>query len=221
MRTPRLHHAAASIAVIAGIASFARAQPLETLTLTIEWDKPTIGHGETNAGKLLATVGPEIGSVTAWNSAPGTGQAATLKAFGAAIFNFMGMENGLNGKFEWTIPTEFDPGSPGEPWPTGGAKGVNTGQVGPPTNPSPNVNQTVTLLKFKWTESAGDGPYNVLFQTQLTAAKVPLDVGLPNWVAENAVKIDGQGGFTVIPTPAIGAIGIPMLFAIVRRRRQP
>ncbi len=222
MKRHRSTRTLACLVLGAGAASFAGAQPVESLTLTIEWDKPVIGPGETNTGKLLATVGPDLGTITAWNTKPGTGQAGTLKAFASAIFNFMGMENGLNGTFQWTIPAEFNISSkPGMMWPTGGAAGVNAGQFGHPANPQPNVNQTVTLLQFKWSETAGGGPYNVLFETELLSAKVYLDVGLAAWVGENAVKIDGEGGFMVIPAPSAIAFAVPLFLVAGTRRRRP
>jgi hypothetical protein len=196
------------------------AQPLEQLTFSVVWDKAVIAHGETNTGKVMATIGPGIGTITAWNTLPGKGQTGIIEAFASAIFHFKGMENGLNGTFSWTIPVEFNFSSlPGVPWPTGGAMGVNAGQFGPPTYPNPNVKQTVTILEFAWHEVAGGGPYNVLFEAEATSAKVYLDVGLNSWVGENAVKLNGEGGFSVIPAASTAWPVVAGLAVLARRRR--
>jgi hypothetical protein len=212
--------AVASAAAIADTCT--NAQPLETMTLSIEWDWPVISHGQTNTGKILATMSPKIGSTVAWNTPPGKGQPGILIAFMSASFDLQGISNALNGTLAWTIPAEFDiANKPGVPDGEGGIKGTITGQfIGNPNPFPPNTNQTVTILELEWTESAGGDSYEVNFASKMLTAKVGLDVGLSSIVGENAVKIDGQGGFNVIPAPSAIVLAPLAVAGLTRRRRR-
>ncbi len=199
----------------------AGAQPLETITLSVEWEKAVIGPGETNVGHIVATVSPQIGSMVAWNTPPGTGQPGKLIAFASVIFDLQNAGNALNGALAWTVPSEFNiANKPGTPDGNGGIKGTTAGQfVGNP-NPNPNYNQQVTVLNLSWKETSSVGAYDVLFATKLTSAKVGLDVGLPGYVGENCVKIDGQGGFLVVPGPGVWAAMLAVPCVVLGRRRR-
>ncbi len=198
----------------AAMAATARAQPLETITLSVEWEKAVIGPGETNVGHVVATVSPKIGSMVAWNTPPGTGQLGKLIGFLSSIFDLQNAGNALNGTLAWTVPSEFNVANkPGTPDGLGGINGTNAGQFLGNPNPNPNYSQQVTILNLTWKETSGVGAYDVLFATKLISAKVGLDVGLSSYVPENAVKIDGQGGFGVVPGPGVAmlAFAVPML----------
>lgn len=214
MRTMMGGVMACGLAMVAGSAV---AQPLEALTFTIEWDKAVISHGETNTGKVVATITPQIGAVTAWNTVPGTGQVGTLEAFASTIFDLLGKSNATNGALAWTVPADVNAANkPGTPGPDGGIVGTFAGQFS--SAPILNLNQAVTVLKLEWKESAGTGVYDVLFQSKMLTAKVFLDVGLSSWVGENCVKVDGQGGFSVVPGPGVMG-GLVVAFGLARRRR--
>jgi hypothetical protein len=125
----------------------ANAQPVETLTLSIVWEKPLIQFGETNTGKIYATLGPEICTLTAWNSPPGSGQLGVLKAFATTIFDFKNVQNATKGSLWWTFNPEFELQSS---WATsdgeGGFAGASPGQIGAKINPDPNIDQAVWLI---------------------------------------------------------------------------
>lgn len=224
MNRPHARRTLGSVLLIAGHASLALAQPLETLTLTIAWDKPVIAPGEANSGAIYATASPEIGSTTAWNTPPGMGQPGMVKAFASTIFDFTSLQNGAKGTLAWTRNPEFaislvDPKPDG----AGGFTSANLGQFGLPVNPSPNVNGTVKLVDLQWIAASKvpPEPLAVVYQTKAATAKIFLEVGLTAWVGESAIKIDGQGGFTVIPAPTATAIALPALLLATRRRRRP
>ncbi len=214
--------AIACLAASMGAARAAMAQPLESLTFSVEWEKAVIAPGETNTGQVLATVGPAIGATTAWNSPPGTGQLGAIKAFASTVFNLKNLQNGTNGLCYVTIPSEFNASTkPISDDGNGGFVGLNTGQIAFPANTNPNTNQTVAILNVAWKAADAPGGYEVIYATKSTSGKVFLDVGLAAWVGENAVRIDGQGGFAVIPAPPTIAIIVPWLLAIGTRRRKP
>ena len=85
------------------------------------------------------------------------------------------------------------------------------------------MDQSVTVLKIAWKAPAITDGFDVMYSTKVTAGKVFLDIGTtsPKWVGENAVKIDGQGGFTVLPAPGAGFafIGAVVALQSARRRR--
>ncbi len=223
MNPSRTLRIVASAALIAGAAPFAFAQPVESLSLTIEWAKPTILFGESNTAKVHATLGPDIGSGTKWNTPPGTGQPGVLKAFASTILDLPNLQNGQKGTLAWKMNPEFWEGVvepiPPKPDGNGGLKDFNLGQFGPPLNPTPNTNQSVWLFDLTWTADQGaTAPFMVEYATKLVTAKVYLDVGLSNWVGENAAKIDGQGGFIVIPAPSILAMAALPAMCLLQRR---
>lgn len=212
--------------VVVACAGMTFAQPVETLTFSIEWDKAVIAPGETNSGKVVATIGPELGTVTQWNSSPGTGQPGVLKALASLGLDFKNLSNGTNGSLSWKVNPDWWPGSGIPPTPDGqgGIAGIQFGQISPPLEPFPNLSAVIDVVTVKWTAAVSPMPampYEVMYGTKALWAKVFLDIGLPSgqWVGENAVKIDGQGGFTVIPSPSVFAFGVFALGVFVQRRR--
>lgn len=216
--------ALASLTWLAVGAIPSQAQPIEAITYSIEWDKPAIAPGEKNTATIWATVSPEIGAAVAWNSVPGTGQPGTLVAFALSTMDVLNVANATNGTLSWTVPSFWTMlGKPqGVPDGSGGIKNSNAGQypVGGP-NPLPDLSQVVPVLKLAWVASGSNGPYDVLFATKASLAKVYLDVNLASWVAEKTVLIDGQGGFTVTPAPSAIALAVPLLIGAGWRRRKP
>lgn len=214
-----------ALATLVGTACLHAQYPIETLTFSIEWDQPVIAPGQTNTGAIYATLGPEIGTITAWNSKPGNGEPGILMAFASTIFNFTGLQNSTEGKLAWTTASEFT--TAGIPPTSDGKEGffaASLGQFGMPVNTSPNIKQKVKLVDVSWTASLSplpSEPYEVLYATKASSAKVFLEVGLIAWVGENAVKVDGQGGFAVTPAPATLALALPLALTTRRKRRQP
>ncbi len=201
------------------LAGAALGQPLETVTISIDWDKPVIQHGETNTGKVIATVSPKIGDTVAWNTAPGTGQAATLLAFRRAILDLVGVENAANGSLEWTIPGKWNtPLEPGTLTPEGGIKDMWVMQPGGPVDPNPDTSQAPTICLLEWKETNGGEAYDVLFESKLALAQVFIDVGFAAWIGENCVKIDEKGGFSVVPGPGAWVVVFGATLALRRRR---
>ncbi len=209
---------ALAVLAVAGLAAATNAQPIETLTYSVEWDLASISSGA-NTGGVYVTITPDIGTTTAWNTKPGTGQAGKLMAFASSIMNLLNTQNGTNGALTWSVPTDVNAANlPGTDDGAGGIKLSQAGQFGPPVNPTPNTKQKVKILDLKWTLGVL-GNYDVSYATQSTSGKVFLDVGLSAWVGENAVKVDGKGGFSVTPAPAsLALLGLGGLVAGRRRR---
>jgi len=214
--------------VVVACAGGTQAQPIESITFSIEWEKPSIQFGETNTAKVFATITPDIGTQTKWNTSPGKGQAGVLKAFASSVMDWKSVQNGAKGSIALDPNPVFLPMGPIpiEPMPDGqgGFKGLPLGQVAFPLNPAPNTDQKVWLFDFHWTANLGPvptSPYVVEYTTSALSAKVFLDIGTtsPVWVGENAVKIDGQGGFTVVPAPGIVVCGLFAIGVCVQRRR--
>ncbi len=226
-RVVHISVAASCLALCVALALPGRAQSVETLTLTLKWAKSTIQFGESNTAKVHATLGPDIGSGTKWNTPPGTGQPAVLKAFASTILNLPNLQNGQKGSLDWTLNSEFSGGvvpNPPKPDGNGGLTDFNLGQFGPPTNPTPNTDQSVWLFEITWTADQGaTAPFMVEYATELLSAKVYLDIGLPSgvWVGENAVKIDAKGGFMVIPSPSTLSACMLIVLAVTKRGRRP
>jgi hypothetical protein len=210
---------ALAVLAVAGLATVSNAQPIEALSYSVEWDFASINNGGTNTGGVYATITPDIGTQTAWNTVPGKGQAGILKAFASSIIALVNNLNGLNGNIAWTVPADMNLANiPGVPDGLGGITNSQSGQFGPPTNPTPNLKQKVLILALSWTDTAG-GNYSVDYGVKSSSGKVWLDVGLAAWVGENAVRTDGKGGFNVVPAPAsLALLGLGGLIAGRRRR---
>ncbi len=221
LRIPVRSAIAAAALILAGAA---RGQyPAETITYSIEWEKTVIAPGEANTATVRATITPEIGTLCHWNSGGGgTGQPGVLKAFASTIFDFVSVSGADKGTIvEALVPTEFAIApDPITPVGTTGVK-VKAGQYAFPINPNPNVNQSVAVLSFTWLAGDAGQAYEVLYQTQAVSGKVYLDVGLAVWVGDNTVKVNGQGGFSVTPSPASWAAYVPLLLIAGQRRRKP
>lgn len=209
---------ALAVLAVAGLAAATNAQPIETITYSVEWDQASITGGS-NTGAVYATITPDIGTTTAWNTKPGTGQAGKLMAFASTIGNLVNTANGLNGTLDWTVPTDVNAANiKGTADGSGGIAGTQSGQFGPPVNPAPNTKQKVKILDLKWTLGVA-GNYSVSWDFNATSSKVFLDVGLASWVGENAAKVSGKGGFNVTPAPAsLALLGLGGLVAGRRRR---
>ncbi len=74
------HASLALVVLAAGLPISAIAQPIEQIEYSIVWDKPVLIPGEVQTGHVWLKVAPDIGSAVQWNTAPGTGQSATLMA---------------------------------------------------------------------------------------------------------------------------------------------
>ncbi len=200
-------------------AGLATAQPIETMTYDVVWDLAQIEPGQTNKGQVLVTIFPDIGSKVAWNTAPGTGQPATLMAIAISFFDLLGEGLAGTGTLEWTVPSDVNAyNTPGVAGPNGGITGVKTGQTCC-ANPFPNTKQVVTLLDLAWTAPM-DGPLGqVAYTTSVSQGKVYIDVGLAAWVGETCVLNNGDGGFLVVPAPGIATlVGAASLGAWQRKR---
>lgn len=193
-----------------------------TMSYSITWDKPTIENGQTNTGAVWVTIAPGIGSSVQWTTPPGKGQPGTIEAFASSVFDTMNLLNGSNGQLSWTVPTEFNvAGLPGTPDGNGGISGTSAGQLsgGGGINPNPNVSNPVKLLNLQWKAEAA-GAYDVNYGLKSLTGKMFLNIGISNWVGHNATfRVDGQGGFSVIPVPsAAAAFGFGVLI-LGRRTR--
>lgn len=206
-----------SMLAVLGLAVGGSAQPIETITYSIEWDSASVLTEAT--GSVYATITPDLETTTAWNTKPGVGQMATLMRFGASIMDLVNVKNGSLGTLTWTVPADLNVGVPGAPDGNGGIKSSHAGQFMPPTVTMPPAIQKVKILDLKWTlNEPAPMIFQVTYATKSTSAKVWLDAGLASYVGENAVKIDGKGSFQVIPAPASTAfLGLAML--MTRRRR--
>ena len=164
----RLRVLSAAAGVCAALASVAVAQPIETIDFTVVWDKPEIGPGETNTGHVIATIGPKIGSIVAWNTPPGTGQAGKLLCFQSSTLDFVNVQNGLSGTIAWTVPSPlFNLGKLGSPDGNGGITGSKTYQ-NYFSEPSPNFGQWLSVLDLEWTANGGGGAaYEVIYETKI------------------------------------------------------
>lgn len=210
----------ACLAASAGVATIAHTQPIESLTFSVVWDKSVIAPGETNTGAVRATIWPEIGTVTAWNTYPGTGQLGKLLGFAKAKLDLHNLANALEGTLAWSIAKPLALGSLGVPDGNGGISGASMWQHWQ-TLPSPNFDQSLDLLELTWTHTgSASTPFEVKFEVESFIAKVYLDVGLSVWIDENAVKLDGQGGFSVIPAPSPLWASGPIALAVTNRRRR-
>lgn len=211
------------LASVVGIAAFAvcsNAQPIESITYSVEWDGATVLPGGSNTGAVYATITPSIGSTTQWNTPPGTGQSGILKSFASSIINLVNTKgSNIDAVLTWTVPTEFNiANKPGTSDGNNGILASQSGQFGLPSNPSPNTAQKVKILDLKWTLISAMTIQPVEYTTQAVSSKVYLDVGLAAWVGENAVKIDGVGAFSAIPSP--GALPALMVMGLAARRHR-
>jgi hypothetical protein len=207
-----------AVLAVAGIAAAANAQDT-TITYTIKWDNASINNGGTNTGAVYAEITPGIGSAVKWTTAPGKGQAGTIEAFASSVFDTLNLLNGSNGALSWTVPAALNvagiPGSANG----GGIAGTNAGQVGKTLNPNPVLDNPIKLLDLSWTDTTG-GTYDVNYGIKSASGKMFLNIGIANWVGHNATfRVDGQGGFSVVPAPAsMALLGLGGLVAARRRR---
>jgi MYXO-CTERM domain-containing protein len=209
---------ALSVLAVVGLASVANAQAIEGITYVIEWTNASISSGA-NTGAVYAILDPGVGTASAWNTPPGKGQAGTIKAFASSIFDTLSVSNGTNGTLAWAVPANMNLANiPGSSNGAGGITGSNAGQLGPPSNTAPVVDNKVKILDLTWTLNVA-GNYTVQYAVKSTSGKVYLDVGLASWVGENAVRTDKGGSFNVTPAPAsLALLGLGGL--IVGRRRR-
>lgn len=206
-----------SLVAVLGLAARGLAQPLETITYSIEWDSPSVLSVVT--GSVYASITPDLGTTTAWNTKPGVGQSATLMRFKSSILDFVNVKNGMLGTLTWTVPAELNVGVPGAPDGNGGIKSSQAGQFMPPTVPMPLPLQKVKVLELKWTlNEPSPVIFQVTFATKSSSAQVYLDAGLASYVGENAVKVDGEDSFEVIPAPRSAAL-VGLATLMTRRRR--
>ncbi len=210
------------LAVVGHASPTARAQDT-TITFSIKWEKATIGQGETNTGGVWAEITPGIGSVIKWTTPPGKGQEGKILAFASSVFDTMNLLNGTKGTLQWTVPQAWNIASlPGVHDGQGGIAGSNAGQTGGGgLNPSPVLDNPVQILSLKWTEQTG-GSYDVNYGVKSLAGGMYLGIGLiPMWVPHKATfRVDGQDGFSVIPTPGAVTVVAFGLAAAMRRRRR-
>ena len=201
----------------AALAGSALGQLTPTFTYTIEWENTPL-PGVAAKGAVYSNC-EEIGKEIQWFTPPGTGQWGTAKAFASTIFNLVNVQNAATGSLNWTLPPEFNTNSPGNSDGNGGIKGVNAGQVGFPGNPNPIVTKKLKILYLSWTTTDFSTMRFVEWTTQATSGKVFLDVGLAAWVGQNVIKVDGSGGFWVVPAPSgLALVGLAGVAAARRRR---
>ena len=207
-----------ALAAAAGMATVASAQ--EGMTFSIKWDKAQVNNGEVQTGSVWATFTPGAGSTTNWNTAPGTGQSATVKAFASSQGHLLGVLNATAGTLAWTVPSALNiANKPGTSDGNGGINGTQAGQFGPPANQNPILDNPIKILDLMWTPS----DYNaktVTYKFDGTSSKIWLDVGLQAWVGENAIITDSaNASFEVVPAPAtLALLGLGGLVAGRRRR---
>ncbi len=207
------------VSAILASACSAHAQPIETLTFSIEWENDVTPTNPTAKGAVWATISPEIGAAVAWNTGAGKGQAATLLAFAFSLFDTINSKNGSTGTLAWTVPNKVNgPNKQGTPDGNGGITGTLSGQFAPPLNYDPILDQKVKLLGLAWTTNDFSSR-SVEFATRVAWGKVYIEVpGISAWIGEGAVVADGSGGFLVVPVPPV--LGVLMaLVAAARRRR--
>jgi MYXO-CTERM domain-containing protein len=213
---------ALAVLAVAGLAAIANAQDT-SISYSIVWDKASINPGETNTGKVIATVTPGFGATIKWTTPPGKGQNGILKAFASSIFDTVNLLNGEQGTLAWTVPTALNLANIQGNLNGGGIVGTNAGQVAPPINPNPNVDNPITILNLTWTGNAGFSG-NVSYNVKATSGKMFLDISTtptPTWVGHNATKLESAaaGNFTVVPAPAsMALLGLGGLVAARRRR---
>ncbi len=211
--------ASAAVGVCGMAVAGAGAQPLESIDFTVVWDKAVIAPDETNTGHVIATIGPEIGSIVAWNTPPGTGQLGELRCFGWGKLDFVNKQHAELGKLSWAFPASFMVLGKGVPNGSGSVSGLEMKQSW--NFPSPNFGQSLAVVDVQWTAPAvtPTEPYFVEYTTNIIFATAALDVGLSDWVHEKAVFTNGMGGFVVTPAPAGFAL-IGVAAGWVRRRRR-
>ncbi len=196
------------------------AQPIETLTFSIEWENDVTPTNPTAKGAVWATISPNIGMQVQWNTLPGTGQVGVLMAFGQAVFDTLDVANSTTGTLTWSVPSNWDLSVAGTPDGNGGITQSKVGQIVQP-NPSPNTQQKVKLLELAWT-TGQFSPRLVEFVTQCTLGKVNIDVGLSVWPGENTAIVNGAGGFWVVPGPSpLWVMALVTVWPLWVRRRQP
>ncbi len=203
----------------AALAGSALGQLTPTFTYTIEWENAPL-PGVAAKGAVYSNC-EEIGKEIQWLTPPGTGQWGTAKAFASSVFSIVNVQNATTGWISWTVPAEFQAsGKTGQSDGNGGIVGVNAGQISPPMNPNPVVAKKVKVLDLSWTTTDFSTMRFVEWTTKATSGKVYLDVGLAGWVGQNVIKVDGSGGFWVVPAPSgmalMGLAGV----AATRRRRE-
>lgn len=209
-----------ALALAGGIA---QAQPEPEITFSIEWQGEVVSPSSpTIKGFVYADIYPKPGTIIYIKGPlPGKGQTGEVKTFASSILDLLNLQNGLSGTLNWTVPPEFGiAGLPGTPDGNGGIAGSSAGQIGPPINPNPVMTGKAKVLELTWTTSDFT-LRNVLFGTNGKSAKVFADIGLSSggWIGASATIVNGQGGFSVIPTPGIlTTFGVGMILATRRRR---
>ncbi len=196
------------------------AQPIEQIEYSIAWDKPVLMPGEVQTGHVWLKVTPDIGSAVQWNTMPGTGQAATLKAIASSIMNVTNVANGLTGSMTyWKQESGWNAsqfGGKGDG--NGGIKQINVGQF---ADPWANTNPSVNVFLFVWDPLGDYAPRTVTYEVSATTGKVWLEVpGLSMWVGENAVKIASQSSFQIVPGPGAVVLFAGLVPLLARRARR-
>jgi hypothetical protein len=201
------------------------AQPETAMTYSIVWEKSQIAPGETNNGKVVCTIEPGLGTVVPWTTPPGKGQPGAIKSFASSIIDVVNVLNGKEGQLSWRIPATLNiSGKPGMLNANGDIVQSCSGQVAPPTNPGPIIDNPIALLTVDWTASTQvSSPFDVQYSVKATSGKMFIDIGLPSggWVGHNATKLVSgpSGGFTVIPAPGAASAIVLAGFVTLRRRR--
>jgi len=203
----------------------AHAQVIEAMQFELVWDQNVMTPGSgINHGTIYAKLSPEIGSMGAWNTPPGTGQVGPIEAYASSKVNLLNLENGLSGDLWWWSPSWGTlVNLPGTPDGQGGIFESHYGQAGKTVNPNPLTENTVPILYLSWDAQGDYTPRTVTYETVGTSAKVYLSITLPNgqtaWAAEKAEFSGMKTSFQVIPAPAaalvIGGCGL-----ISQRRRR-
>ncbi len=199
-------------------AGSALGQLTPTFTYSIEWENAP-SPGVPAKGAVYANC-EEIGKAIQWFTPPGTGQWGTAKAFASTIFNLVNMQNATTGELYWSVPPELDSAvNKGTSDGNGGITASQAGQFGPPVNTNPVVTKKVKVLNLSWTTTDFSTMRFVKWTTKATSGKVFLDVGLAAWVGQNVIKVDGSGGFWVVPAPSgLGLVGLAGVVTTRRRR---
>ncbi len=201
-----------------GVVGSAGAQLTPTFTYTIEWENAPLPGVAAKGGVYVMC--EEIGKDIQWFTPPGTGQWGEAKAFASTIYSVVNVQNATTGTLSWTVPAEFSISQkPGDGDGNGGISSIHGGQFGPPLNTNPVVDNKVKVLTLEWMTTDFSTYRFVEWTTKATSGKVYLDVGLSAWVGQNVIKVDGSGGFWVVPAPGgLALMGLAGVAAMRRRR---
>jgi hypothetical protein len=122
-------------------------------------DNGLIEPGEKAIGKVTVTFDPPAGSIIIFP----TGAKAEVKALHRATLGVLSIENGATGKLDWKRPAPWTKGSaPTEVIP-GGILWIESFQLAPPLNPTPDLSNPAHVLNIIWDPAGNYQPRTVKY----------------------------------------------------------